>query len=458
MFFPFCYSDITSAIDVPFDTMVRYGPAYLMASDAPPSPPEETWKKHFGNLIHISSRNFIGLGMRIRQEVLGTTTTTRTRVIEKTAGTFNLECIIGLDNSRMVIRIPACGRSGSLTRPAEEWLQSHVRTLKYVREHTTIPVPEVYHFDTTSRNEISAPYIAMSYIEGGRIADLWFDGNGPTPLEKRRRRILEHLAQLMAQLHVHRFDKIGSLVPNHPFAPDDDLRLGPCFGWDHSDGGLMAINSSPPFQSSKAWLRNYWAPLSKTHEETTLADGTYKLLRTMLSMIPDQTSDFKLAPDQFDWQNVMADEEGNITALVNWDNAQTTPDVLGCLRYPAWIVVERGGRDNGPDKLREYRAYYLEKMKAALAEQDPERAGDYKYTANSNAVEAFWIAFTNPKAQVNMCEQFVAAAKDWMGGESALPPGLRETPFRIIEILGADGLNSEEKTALAKGLKALMGY
>lgn len=159
----------------------------------------------------------------------------------------------------------------------------------------------------------------------------------------------------------------------------------------------------------------------------------------------------------------MADEDGTITALINWDCAQTTPDILGCLRYPPWIVHDRdptngnsnlGGRDSAKER-QEYRAYYLGHIKIALAQQG--RADDCKYTANSDAAEAFWVAYTNPKAQVGYCQEFVEVAKDWIGSD-ALTPGLRQTPLRILEDIGRDKLQHADKATLAKSLKAMMSY
>lgn len=273
-----------------------------MASNTPPSGPDPAphaspgagVRKRFGKLIYTTHKNINALGKRIRRQVSGVKTTSA-HVVHSTGGTFNLMVLLELDGTKMTIHLPACGRSGSLTEPADAWLRSHVQTLKYVRSHTNIPVPEVYASDTTANNEISAPYIAMSYIEGRTVADLWFDDRGPTALETRRRRILEHLAQLMPQLHVQRFDEIGSLVPLHPSAPADDRvspKLGPCFGWDYADDGLLTIDSSAPFKSNKAWLANYWAPLTQIQGKSDLRDGCYKLLKTVLSLIPPP--DFRL--------------------------------------------------------------------------------------------------------------------------------------------------------------------
>jgi hypothetical protein len=114
--------------------------------------------------------------------------------------------------------------------------------MRFIKDETTIPLPEVYAFDTTSENEIRVPYIVMSFIDGFTVNSLWFDNTGPTPLEERRLRILDTIAEAMSQLQKFQFDKIGSLQFNNG---TDNIEIGPCYMWDegHFDDEDWGENS-----------------------------------------------------------------------------------------------------------------------------------------------------------------------------------------------------------------------
>jgi aminoglycoside phosphotransferase (APT) family kinase protein len=42
--------------------------------------------------------------------------------------------------------------------------QSEVATMAYLREHTPIPVPTVYHYDSNPYNRLGGEYILMSKV------------------------------------------------------------------------------------------------------------------------------------------------------------------------------------------------------------------------------------------------------------------------------------------------------
>lgn len=46
--------------------------------------------------------------------------------------------------------------------------ESEVATMRYLREHTSIPVPEVYQYDANPYNRLGGEYILMSKVS--RIA------------------------------------------------------------------------------------------------------------------------------------------------------------------------------------------------------------------------------------------------------------------------------------------------
>ena len=57
-------------------------------------------------------------------------------------------------------------------RERREAMEIELYTMKYIREHSTIPVPEVFAFDSTVDNPIGAPYMFMECVMGNAITDL----------------------------------------------------------------------------------------------------------------------------------------------------------------------------------------------------------------------------------------------------------------------------------------------
>lgn len=419
-------------------------PAAMSSSSASDSGDEAA----FGPLVNITAADLVALGSRIRK-LISKAETRNGCLIESLSGSFNLVHILRLDEANMVIRIPIGGQFGDLTGPAKEVLESQVQTINYIREHADIPVPEVFHFDTTAQSEIGAPYIAMSYISGKPVSHLWFDTTGNTSLEDRRRNILKQLAQAMSQLNRLHFDKIGSLVTScHD--------LGPCYDWDETEDGMVTVSSSGPFLKTTSFLKNSWAP---TNVKSPYAIGAAKVLEEMLPLLP-HSSEYVLALPDYDSQNVMADEEGNVTGILDWDNVQTVPRFIGCLRYPGWITRDweplmyawPQGSENSPDELQKYRAYYLDEITQALK---PQGSDNYRLTERSHIFEAFWIAVSSVRSRTSICQKFVEEAKLTLEKED-MPDGLDQDALNILHDIAFEELGNQEWEGLRKGLRELM--
>ncbi|KAL2012730.1 hypothetical protein VTN00DRAFT_255 [Thermoascus crustaceus] len=84
--------------------------------------------------------------------------------------------------------------------------------------------------------------------------------------------------------------------------------------------------------------------------------------------ICQQKETFVLALPDFDSQNIMIDERGNLTGIIDWDNVQTAPRFLGHSSFPGWITrdwdpviyyyPENKEREISPEELRRYRQRY----------------------------------------------------------------------------------------------------
>ncbi|KAJ5726089.1 uncharacterized protein N7483_007446 [Penicillium malachiteum] len=113
-------------------------------------------------------------------------------------------------------------------------LRSEVATMKFFKARTSIPVPEIYHFEP-DEHDIGAPYFIMGYIPG----EIAFDGHNQTndPLyglgtREQDQNFRRQLAAIQVELASIKFDKIGSLYENQEtgefyIGPDSETGQGP---------------------------------------------------------------------------------------------------------------------------------------------------------------------------------------------------------------------------------------
>ena len=176
------------------------------------------------------------------------------------------------------------------------------------------------------------------------------------------------------------------------------------------------------------------------------------MVNAVLPYLPsDVAENFVLSIPDFDAQNVIVDNEGTLTGIIDWDLVQTAPPYAGYTSYPSFITrdwnplmygwspqadsenspeeLERSSQadsENSPDELERYRAYYNQQMGRALG-----RKGDWMYTEKSHITEAVWNAALDGKCRVEICAKLIQEA---MGVEKA-------AAMDILYDLGTDGLD-----------------
>lgn len=164
------------------------------------------------------------------------------------------------------------------------------------------------------------------------------------------------------------------------------------------------IDEFGPFEYSKSYLRHHAQHYGNPTKRSPLAIGSRALLDMIISSLPlstERTSStretFALSLPDFDSQNIMVDEHGHLTGLIDWDNAGTVPRFLGFSTYPGWITrdwdpiiysyPENKERENSPEELKRYRRRYNDKMQEMLHGK-----GDTRFANKSHIFEAVAIA------------------------------------------------------------------
>ncbi|KAI1206261.1 kinase-like protein [Annulohypoxylon truncatum] len=400
-------------------------------------------RKFFGPLLDISATSLVALGSRVYEHVFHKQSE-KGELIARIAGSYNLVHVIQLDDDfKLVIRVPATGWGSGKTETAAHALESTVATMRFVAKNTSIPVPQVYDFDTTDNNEIQAPYMCISFVSGMPVSQVWFKEPEDMSREELRLNILRNLAQVMAKFSSFSFDKIGSIQSDESTLQS----LAPCYDWHLNEDGTLQVVSSGPFDSVSDYLAHHF----KEDKDDEYGKGGTELLKAIMpiSITDGSSQDFVLRPPDFDSQNVMVDDLGNITGLIDWDLAQTVPRLVGYAKYPSWLTRDWDPlmyawpemlEEDSPATLKAWRGKYRDFLGDAL-----DRQGDWKFTLSSHLTEAVWIAAHHIPNRVEICRKLVEEATD---GDDA--DGL-STLFQI----GDDYFEEEDWNVLNDGIKRL---
>ena len=145
-------------------------------------------------------------------------------------GQFSFTVPISFDDG--VEWIAKCPRSNAVKLPEVRrlMLESEVATLRLVRERTTIPVPQVFAWNSSDENPVGTAYIIMSRASGRLLSNCgwysWLSADGSESMSIQQKcKIYTQLGQIIHQLLLLRFPKIGSIFS---VDPDEGFSVGQC--------------------------------------------------------------------------------------------------------------------------------------------------------------------------------------------------------------------------------------
>ncbi|KAJ7732129.1 kinase-like domain-containing protein [Mycena metata] len=217
-------------------------------------------------------------------------------------------------------------------------LLSEVSTLAFVKEHTSIPVPEVYHFESNANNPVGARYMIMERILGHPLGTTWY-----TMSSQQRQQLVTQLAGMEAELLNTRFPAIGCLVDasgtvgqlglssTYPFALRDPHR-GPFtnskdFIVAHVRSELALLNETPDeWARQRAWWSNINGGIDDI--PTPYAIKWFQLLLDGINALAPEEfepQDFSLFHDDFDMKNILVSDSGTVVGIIDWEGSRICP-------------------------------------------------------------------------------------------------------------------------------------
>ncbi|KZT23724.1 hypothetical protein NEOLEDRAFT_1179937 [Neolentinus lepideus HHB14362 ss-1] len=227
-----------------------------------------------------------------------------------------------------VIRIsdPHFRQFGSGIVPPSK-MRSEVAVIKYVREHTKIPVPDVLFYDEDKDGSVGAEWMVMEYIEGNRLIDVWRDMS-----PDQRTAAALSIADVYHELLGLRFDKIGSLYDGDKVGPMTFLPSN-----NRYDIGPPVHTKCGPFSSIREWLialasgdLDYETSYKTTPEMEKHREAALRVLCSTPVFDDPSVQDLcAISLDHVDMttSNILVDSQDptRIVGVIDWEGARTVP-------------------------------------------------------------------------------------------------------------------------------------
>ena len=245
------------------------------------------------------------------------------------AGTYNKLYLVDSARGRFMMRVTLPVDPGAKTR-------GEVAALQLVRRTTDVPVPAVVAFDDTAASEIGFEWILMELMPG-RPAYFRWRRMSMAQKETLVSRIAEFQAQLArCGIDGDGFRGIGTLAPDAS-GPGPIVSsvffTGPHYHYTVARG---------PFRCSHDWLRSHLVIIIKEHTtaladaadatEREYAESVLRVARKLLRLLPKIFPVLVHPPertvlwhDELSLLNVMVDDAGRLTAVVDWECVSTMP-------------------------------------------------------------------------------------------------------------------------------------
>lgn len=303
------------------------------------------------------------------------------------------------DGVRWLVKIPANGVEGKWDELSAASLTSEANTMRLLKRETTVPVPEVFEFSSTTNNKLNCPYIFMSFISGRPLQEVWHARNSgvtdPDILHSHRVHALEGIASAMVQLGKYTFNRGG------------------CPLYD-SKGNISGIGSTrltdrqaeldrwfvdgdpcedPIYVEKPVSLdtKEFYTFFMDLHPPTDLVPrGSDILLRQLIDWLPKVSgpNPFVLAHPDFDIQNVLVSDDGQLQGIIDWDGVAAVPRSTGNGCYPSWLTRDWDpmsydyqepteddeeppvNTEDSPENLKRYRQVYRESFKKTQEQCD----------------------------------------------------------------------------------------
>ncbi|CAI6092166.1 unnamed protein product [Clonostachys chloroleuca] len=377
------------------------------------------------------------------------------------------------DGMRWLAKVPINGVPGKWDQLSADAMVSEVNTMRLLNRETTIPLPEVFWFSSTTENDVKCPYILLSFISGMPLYDVWFghrlSGVDMETTHERRMRALRDIGEAMSQLGKFSFNSSGFLKFDEEGDPSS---VGQSRCLDHQemldrldkredDSDDLVYVEAPAFEDAQQQY-NFFLDLHLSTEPCVR--GVSLLLKELIKWIPEPTNEkpFVLAHPDFDIQNFLVSEDGQLLGIIDWDGVCCSPRSYGNEAYPGWLTRDWdpmmygynesmgegeepvGCWEDSPKTLQRYRIAYDEIMSEFC-----ERDAGINLTKISLITQNLMIAAGDPMCRLGIVDNILE--KISLALELAVPLNFLD----LDEAFADDSITDEVRATLERGMKKL---
>ena len=269
------------------------------------------------------------------------------------------------DGSSVVLRLPIPG----FTQFPDEKVQAEVAVMQWLKENTSIPIPQVLHWGTSEQNPLQlGPFILMEFIDHhGSLLEVL---NTPGRVDKDRPALnasigvetlaffYRQIADALLPLAMAPMPNIGSLIPKTNGSGDKGWDVGArplSLHWEELVRAAVLPDAELPtntFPTTFSYL-NAMADLHIKHlvhqpngSVTSKNDCRQKFLARLLfrklaredRLLPSNDAGFRLWCDDIRPAHILLDENENITGFIDWEFSYAAPADF-TYAPPYWLVL-----------------------------------------------------------------------------------------------------------------------
>lgn len=368
---------------------------------------DDEYQLVWGPILEIPNQSFVMLLSRLLDVSPADPSAGTLKVVERTEGSYNHVAILAYNNAKYVVKVPMVGTKDRWQEGHAEIMRSEAHTMMFIKNKLpNFPIPTVHFYDTTFDNEIGAPFHVLSFMEGKSAGEVWYNtvgddeydyANAGSPSEEReqaRIKFLKSLARNMADLRNLEFSGIGMLS----FENDDPEKpiVGPYHGWlpRNFEMTLRQYWERPVFNKS---ADSYTERLANKfgNDSSVRTTGMRMILEHLYQSPPfaaskkqdsDDHETFVLHHNDLNFQNILVNDYGEVTGIIDWDGVGTVPRCVGYSTVPIFLFEDWQQNYDVPESdrlppwlLNKYRKVYADEMKKACGGPDT----DAKYTEKS---------------------------------------------------------------------------
>ncbi|KAJ0161031.1 hypothetical protein CTA2_6906 [Colletotrichum tanaceti] len=285
------------------------------------------------------------------------------------------------DQTRWAARVPI-DRGHPTPQARRIKLGAEVATMQFIAEHSSLPVPRVWAYDTDEDNAAAAAFMLIEVLPGIVAMDAlggYEEHRGVIPT-RYRQTFYQSVAKCHVQMTALRLPKIGTIIRS----PDGGYESGPLPGiggpFDTAAAFFEAWADAVEFKRDKETITRMMqrGPIS-AERMIAVIDEFPRRIKAMAGRLSPHHNDgpFPLSHDDFLHSNIMVDEASfDVTGVIDWEGACTVPWEL--VAFPEFLqampasfdLPQHYGRDGQPldqdtrERWRERREY-VEMVKSA---------------------------------------------------------------------------------------------